>query len=157
MQRFKALLRHATLLGVFWTLQLGTCANAADLQVLATTALKPFFEQMIPDIEKTTGHHLMFTWGASSGTAADTLPVHIRNAEPDAEVGIQQISELMAVPGIQVLGPLPEEVQRVNVIAAAVATHAVQPKAAENLIAFLQGAHAASRLKASGFDPAIAQ
>jgi len=264
MRRINFLLRYATLLGVFWALQLGNCAKASELHFLATTALKPFFEQLTPDFEKTTGHRLKFVWGASFGTASDAVPVRIKNGETadvvimigtsideqiklgylrretasylatsriglavksgipkpgitnidnlrhtllaaksvayssgvsgvyaagtmfpqlgiadqlksksvvveapelvghallrgDAEVGLQQMSELMAVPGIQIVGPLPDAVQRVNVIAAAVANNAAQPQAAEALIAFLQGSNAAQKLKASGFDPIISQ
>jgi hypothetical protein len=47
MPRLNFLLRYATLLGVFGALQFSNCAKAADLNALATAALKPFFEQLI--------------------------------------------------------------------------------------------------------------
>lgn len=71
----------------------------------------------------------------------------------DAEVGMQQISELLAVPGIQVVGPLPEALQCPNVIAAAVSADARHPGAAVAWIAYLGTTRVAQRLRQAGFDP----
>lgn len=58
-------------------------------------------------------------------------------ARGGAEIGFQQISELVTVAGIDYVGPLPDEVQRVSTFAAGVAAGARAPAAARELIEFL--------------------
>ena len=58
-------------------------------------------------------------------------------ASGEAELAIQQIVELLAVPGVELVGPLPEEIQKVFETSAAVFTDCAQPRAAEELIRFL--------------------
>ncbi|GFM67053.1 substrate-binding domain-containing protein [Pseudomonas lijiangensis] len=264
MQCFARVVRATQLLSVFGLLLSGPFANAADIHVLATTALKPAFEKMAADFESSTRHRLIFSWGASYGAAPDALPVRIKSGEVvdvaimlspaldelvrsgylfadtkvdlatsrvglaikagalqpdistadnlrsvllaarsvafssgvsgvyvartlfpqlgiadrlkpksviveapelvghalmrgDAEVGLQQMSELLAVPGIHVVGPLPDAAQNVNVIAAAVAENAVQPHAAQAWINYLSTSPALQVLKHSGFDVTAVQ
>lgn len=66
---------------------------------------------------------------------------------------MQQMSELLAVPGIEIIGLLPEEGQRVTIIAAAVTTNALLVEEAKALIKLIQGPKAAQELEASGFGP----
>jgi molybdate transport system substrate-binding protein len=73
-------------------------------------------------------------------------------ARGDAEVGFQQTSELLPVPGIEYVGPLPPEVQRVSVFSAGVAVHARNRAAAETLIRFLASADAAAAVTRSGLE-----
>ena len=58
-------------------------------------------------------------------------------ARGDAEIGFQQISELLPIEGIDYVGPLPAEVQRVSTFSAGIAVGARSPGAARELIAFL--------------------
>jgi ABC-type molybdate transport system substrate-binding protein len=58
-------------------------------------------------------------------------------ARGEAELGFQQISELVTVEGIDYVGPLPEEVQRVSTFSAGVAVSARAPAAAHELVEFL--------------------
>jgi ABC-type molybdate transport system substrate-binding protein len=58
-------------------------------------------------------------------------------ARGDAELGFQQISELLPIEGIDFVGPLPDEVQRVSTFSAGVAVGSGSPEAARELIAFL--------------------
>lgn len=260
MHRLGRFLGQAAKVGIIGLLLSAGSATAAELHVLASSALKPLFEKLGPEFEAATGNRLVLAWGASSGNAPDALPVRLRNGEkadavvmirealdaqieqghlrpettrdladsrvglavragaprPDittvddlrstllaaksvafssgvsgvyvattllpnlgiseqlkpksvvidapelvghallrgeAEVGLQQMSELLAVPGIEIVGPLPEAVQRINIIAAAVTTRAEHPEAAEALIAFLSSPNAAQALIASGFGP----
>jgi molybdate transport system substrate-binding protein len=60
-------------------------------------------------------------------------------ARGEAEIGFQQISELLPIAGVDYVGPLPAEVQRVTLFAAGVASHAKNPGGARALIAFLEG------------------
>jgi molybdate transport system substrate-binding protein len=58
-------------------------------------------------------------------------------AAGEAEVAVQQIVELLAVPGIDVVGPLPDDIQKVFETAAGIFTASKQPAAAETLLRFL--------------------
>jgi molybdate transport system substrate-binding protein len=74
-------------------------------------------------------------------------------ARGDAELGFQQISELLPVPGVDLVGPLPAEIQKVTVFSAGVATSAKEPDAARALIVFLASAEAAAAIAKSGMEP----
>jgi molybdate transport system substrate-binding protein len=74
-------------------------------------------------------------------------------ARGDAEIGFQQISELLPVAGIEYVGPLPPEVQRVTVFSAGVAADAKTPDAARALITFLASAAGAPAITKSGMEP----
>lgn len=74
-------------------------------------------------------------------------------ASGEAELAVQQIPELMAVPGIDVVGPLPSELQIISTITAAVFSNAGQPDAAQALIAFLATPAAARVFKTHGLEP----
>jgi len=74
-------------------------------------------------------------------------------ARGDAEIGFQQISELLPVPGIELLGPLPEQVQKITVFSAGVAASAKSPESAKSLIRFLASPDASATVKKSGLEP----
>ena len=74
-------------------------------------------------------------------------------ARGEAEIGFQQISEILGVPGAELVGPLPPEVQQVTVFSAGVLTNAQQPEAAAELIRFLSSADAAETIASTGLDP----
>lgn len=65
------------------------------------------------------------------------VPVGTLVARGDVELGFQQLSELMHVPGIDVIGLLPPEIELVTVFAAAICTASSRPAAAKALLAFL--------------------
>ena len=75
-------------------------------------------------------------------------------ARGDAEIGFQQVSELLPVPGITLTGPLPPGVQRLTVYAAGIATHSATPAAAKALVNFLASPAAAPAVRRSGMEPA---
>jgi molybdate transport system substrate-binding protein len=74
-------------------------------------------------------------------------------AQGDAEIGFQQISELMPVKGIDIVGPLPAEVQKITVFSAGISTTSKEPDAAKSLIKFLASPQAAPVLTKAGLDP----
>ena len=74
-------------------------------------------------------------------------------ARGDAEIGIQQVPELMAVPGIDIVGPLPGDLAHVTVFSAGVATSAKHPDGARAAIAFLASPKAKAVLRAKGMEP----
>ena len=85
---------------------------------------------------------------------AHTMPGHLV-AEGKAEVALHQMQELMAVPGIEIVGPLPGDLQERFVFTAAVMTGAHDVKAARALIEFLRTPEARAVIKAKGMEPAI--
>jgi len=77
-------------------------------------------------------------------------------ARGDAELGFQQISELIPVPGVDLVGPLPPEVQKITIFSAGLVTGAKEPEAGRALIKFLASAAAAPVIQKSGLDPMAA-
>lgn len=71
----------------------------------------------------------------------------------EADLAVQQISELMVVPGIEVVGPLPPEIQTVATFSAGVLTRSGQPKQATALLAFLASPAVAPILRQTGLEP----
>jgi molybdate transport system substrate-binding protein len=76
-------------------------------------------------------------------------------ARGDAEIGFQQISELLPIEGIDYVGPLPTEVQRVTVFSAGVAAQARSPEAARALIRFLASPEGARVMAKGGLEPIV--
>jgi molybdate transport system substrate-binding protein len=83
--------------------------------------------------------------------AAD--PVGEVVARGDAELGFQQISELKPINGIDVIGPIPAELQKITVYSAGIAVGAKEPAAAAALIKFLAAPPAAGVIINSGMEP----
>jgi molybdate transport system substrate-binding protein len=74
-------------------------------------------------------------------------------AHGDAEIGFQQISELKAVAGVDIVGPLPDELQRITVFSAGIATVSKEPEAGRALIKYLASPAAREAIIKSGMDP----
>jgi ABC-type molybdate transport system substrate-binding protein len=74
---------------------------------------------------------------AAKGKRIESERVGAVVARGDAELGFQQISELLPIEGIDYVGPLPAEVQRVSTFSAGIAVGARAPAAARELVAFL--------------------
>lgn len=71
-----------------------------------------------------------------------------------ADLAIQQIPELMAVPGIDLVGPLPQEFQNISVLTAGIFADSRQAVAAQALLEFLATPAAARVFRAKGLEPA---
>lgn len=241
-------------------LALAGAAQAADIHVIATGALKGAFARLAPAFEQASGHKLLIEWGPSYGSSADAIPTRIRNQEPvdvlimvapaldqqlaggkfivasradlaqsgvgvgvrkgaprpdigstaalrqallsaqsigysegasgtyisttllkklgiaeqvagktrlvhgkelvgeviargEVEIGLQQISELRVVPGVDYVGPLPAELQKISLISAVIARQAPQMAPAKELMAFLVSPAASAMFVQSGLDP----
>ncbi len=74
-------------------------------------------------------------------------------ADGEVEIVLPQISEALVFPGVDLVGPLPPEVQVYTVIPAAIATKAKEPDAAKALLKFLATPDAIRVLKAKGLEP----
>jgi molybdate transport system substrate-binding protein len=75
-------------------------------------------------------------------------------AAGEAEIAIQQISELLAVSGIEVVGPLPDALQTVLESAAGIFTGSDNAQAAEALLRFFSASASAAVLREQGLEPA---
>ncbi len=73
----------------------------------------------------------------------------------EADIAVQQISELMVVPGIEVVGPFPEPVQEVTTFSAALLRGATDRAGALRFLAGLTTPEAADAYRASGLEPAF--
>ena len=87
------------------------------------------------------------------GTGGVSGLVGLILARGEAELGVQQIAELMAVADIDFVGPLPRELQSVTPFVAAILANAQQPEAGRKLIAFLSSAQAKRVIAAKGLEP----
>lgn len=81
-------------------------------------------------------------------------PVGGKIAAGEAEIGFHQLSELIPVKGIDIVGPLPAEVQQITVFSGALHGAAKEPAAATALVGFLTAPAAAEILKKYGLEPA---
>lgn len=110
-----------------------------------------------------SGTHLLRTferWGVAETLRARTVqappgvPVGTMVADGRVALGFQQLSELMNLPGIDVVGPLPPEVQILTVFSGAVCATAAQPAAARAWLDFMASPAMAEAKRRHGMDPA---
>jgi molybdate transport system substrate-binding protein len=110
-----------------------------------------------------SGTHLLKTferWGILETIrprivqATPGVPVARLVAQGEVELGFQQLSELLNVPGITIVGPLPPGVQIMTTFSAALATTCAQPDEARALLAFMASPAAAEAKRRQGMEPA---
>ncbi len=82
------------------------------------------------------------------------VPVGGLVARGEVALGFQQLSELMHLEGIDVLGPLPTAVQVTTIFSAGVCTASLQAGAVQALLAYMRSADAAAALHSNGMSPA---
>jgi molybdate transport system substrate-binding protein len=80
-------------------------------------------------------------------------PVGTLVADGRAALGFQQLSELATLPGIDVVGPLPPDVQILTVFAGAVATQCDRPDAARAVLDFMSSPAAADVIRRHWMEP----
>jgi molybdate transport system substrate-binding protein len=81
------------------------------------------------------------------------VPVGEMVAQGEAELGFQQLSELLHLPGIDIIGPLPDEIQAMTVFAAGIGSASWQVDEARALLADLTSPGAASVKREHGMEP----
>jgi molybdate transport system substrate-binding protein len=109
-----------------------------------------------------SGSHLVRLferWGITEAIASRIVqappgvPVGTLVARGDVELGFQQRSELMHLPGIDVIGSLPAEIEAITVFSAAVCTNSEQHEAVTALLAFLASPGADAAKRRHGMEP----
>ena len=89
-------------------------------------------------------------------TMIPKIPVGSVVARGDYQLGFQQVSELLPVPGTEFVGKIPESLQSVTRYAAGIPVGAVHPREARQFLDFLASPEAASDVAATGLDPLAA-
>ncbi len=82
------------------------------------------------------------------------IPVGSLVAKGEVELGFQQLSELINLPGITVLGPMPQAVQIVTTFSGGVCASSAQADAVRAMLAFMASPDAAEPKRRQGMDPA---
>jgi molybdate transport system substrate-binding protein len=238
------------------------CAQADEIRVMTSGAFTAAYRLLVPEFERTSGHRVVTTYGASMGSGANTIPSRLQSGEqadlvimaasaledlinrgmvakdsrvdlvrsqigmavrtgaakPDistvdalrqtllnaksiaysssasgvylstelfrrlgvseaiknkvkpsegavgelvargeAEIGFQQISELLPVAGIDYVGPLPAEVQRETIFSIGIVARARAVDAARALIRFFTSSAAAPTIQKTGLEPILSR
>jgi molybdate transport system substrate-binding protein len=74
-------------------------------------------------------------------------------ASGEVEIGIQQVSEMSQYPGVDYVGPLPGDTQKLTIFTSGLAAKAKQPEAAKALVKFTTSPSAAEAYKKRGMEP----
>ncbi|MFL1419200.1 substrate-binding domain-containing protein [Pseudomonas fildesensis] len=88
----------------------------------------------------------------AKGTMIERIPVAEQVAKGDYEVGLQQVAELLPVPGVTYVGKIPEDVQSVTRFAAGIPVNAEHPAEAKALLQFLASPKAQPVVQSTGLD-----
>src|SRR6202051_3486079 len=88
----------------------------------------------------------------SEGDVPENVFLGVARGEIEMQIG--QIPEIVISPGVDLPGPLPDEIQNTTLMAAGIATTSKAPDAARAFISFISSPSAAAVLKANGFQPA---
>ncbi len=75
-------------------------------------------------------------------------------ARGELELGVVVITQILTTPGVELVGPLPAEIQSYAVFTAGVSGNSNRPGAAGDLIKFLTGPTAIPVIKSQGMKPA---
>ena len=74
-------------------------------------------------------------------------------ARGEAQIGFQQVSELLPIEGITYVGTIPDEVQKVTMFSAGITTRAKDMEAARALVQYLSSPNAAATITQTGMEP----
>lgn len=91
----------------------------------------------------------------SKVTRPDTDIVSELVAKGEVEVGMVVITQILTTPGVQLVGPLPPELQSYIVFTGGVSANSSAPGAAKELMRFLTGPIAIPVIRAQGMEPAL--
>src|SRR5471032_1730901 len=74
-------------------------------------------------------------------------------ASGEVDIGIQQVSEMSHYPGVDYVGPLPADIQKMTIFTSGIAANAKQPEAAKALVKFSTTVGAREAFKKRGMEP----
>ena len=109
-----------------------------------------------------SGDHLKAlceTWGVTESVlgralvAPPGIPVASLVARGEADLGFQQLSELIGQPGIEVAGALPPEIQAVTMFSAGLSSVSAEPEAARAFLAYLASVESGDAKRRYGMEP----
>lgn len=89
--------------------------------------------------------------------ASPGVPVGAIVARGEAELGFQQLSEFLNLPGIEIAGPLPREIQSVTLFSCGVGARSSNVTGAQDLIVYLTSPDADTAKRRHGMEPARPQ
>jgi len=133
-----------------------------DLTSEATTKAAVISARSIGYSTGPSGTHvlrLMEKWGVDQSKAGKIVqappgvPVGSLVARGEVELGFQQLSELLDVPGMEIAGLLPPEVQSVTLFVCGVGARAVNEARARDLILYLASPETAGTKRRLGMEP----
>ena len=71
----------------------------------------------------------------------------------ESEIAVQPVSELLHMPGVDFVGPVPAEIQFISVFSAAMVAGSKEPESARRLLAFLTSESAKTAIRKHGMEP----
>jgi molybdate transport system substrate-binding protein len=138
-------------------------SGAPQPDISSVDALKKFNAKSVGYSEGASGTYLVSMFQklgiydqvrSKASIAKANEPVGEKVVRGEAEIGFHQLSELIPVKGIQIIGPLPAELQYVTVFSGAIHSEAKEPEAATTLIRFLTTPAVGTSITKHGLDPA---
>jgi molybdate transport system substrate-binding protein len=139
-------------------------APAPDISSVAAFQMALLDARAVATIDPASGGSsgiYLWKWFEQAGIAAQLKPkavlvkgglVATRLNTGEADIAIHQISEILAVPGVTLVGPLPAEIQNYTVYAGGVATATRDVAAARALLDWLSSPAASAVLKDKGME-----
>jgi len=76
-------------------------------------------------------------------------------ARGDVEIGFQQVSEILPIEGVDYVGPIPDELQKVTTFSAGITNAAVNRSGAERLLEYLSSIDVSQTIADTGLDPVV--
>jgi len=144
--------------------EIGVAVRAGS--VLPGIVDEPAVKQAMLDAQKIcystgpSGDHLKALcekWGVAPERvliAPPGVPVATLVANGDADLGFQQLSELIGQPGIEIVGPLPPEIQAVTVFSAGISINSRDAEGARGFVAYLASVETEGAKRRHGMEPA---
>lgn len=137
-------------------------AQRPDLSDEAATKAAVLAAQAVGYSTGPSGTHvlkLLEKWGADRSTsvrivqAPPGVPVGALVARGDADLGFQQLSEFLDVPGIDIVGSLPREIQSLTRFSCGVCALASNEAGARDFISYLTSAETDASIRRHGMEP----
>ena len=166
---------RASIIGFIGLLALPPVAEAAQIKLLSSNAVRQAYAALIPAFEKQTGHHVTAIWAdaadlknrVNGGAEADLIIAPsadidelVTNGKVVTGTRIDVAKSQVGVafgagaPSPAYAGPLPADLQLITVFSSGILNTAPEPDAAEELVRYLNSATAIPALRQNGLEPA---